>query len=53
MFAVPQMVRWLLSLELNILWMDTDVVALSDPFPVSRDGCAAWSHGGSAGTRHR
>eukprot|EP00966_Prymnesium_polylepis_P049493 1145857-Prymnesium_polylepis.1 len=34
MFAVPKMVRWVLRMELDVLWMDTDVVALSDPFPV-------------------
>lgn len=33
MFAVPRMVRWVLQLRLNVLWMDTDVVTLSDPFP--------------------
>jgi rhamnogalacturonan II specific xylosyltransferase len=36
MFAVPLMVRWVLRLGLNVLWMDTDVVALANPFPVIR-----------------
>ena len=34
MFAVPKMVRWVLRMELDVLWMDTDVVAITDPFPV-------------------
>lgn len=34
MFAVPKMVRWVLRMEIDVLWMDTDVIALSDPFPV-------------------
>ena len=33
MFAVPAMVRWVLLQGVNVLWMDTDVVVLSDPFP--------------------
>lgn len=33
MFAVPLMVRWVLRQGVNVLWMDTDVVALSNPFP--------------------
>ena len=33
MFAVPRMVRWVLRAGVNVLWMDTDVVALADPFP--------------------
>jgi len=34
MFAVPRMVQWVLSLGVDaILWMDTDVVALANPFP--------------------
>ena len=36
MFAVPAMVRWVLRLGLNVLWMDTDVVALADPFVAVR-----------------
>ena len=36
MFAVPAMVRWVLRLGLNVLWMDTDVVALSNPFAIIR-----------------
>ena len=36
MFAVPLMVRWVLRLGLNVLWMDTDVIALANPFPVIR-----------------
>lgn len=34
MFAVPRILLWVLSLDLSVLWMDTDVVALSNPFPV-------------------
>ncbi|KAL1504223.1 hypothetical protein AB1Y20_010632 [Prymnesium parvum] len=34
MFAVPKMVRWVLRMDVDVLWMDTDVVTLSDPFPV-------------------
>ena len=37
MFAVPQMLRWVLAMQLDVLWMDTDVVALADPLPVLRD----------------
>ena len=33
MFAVPLMVRWVLNLGINVLWMDTDVVAVANPFP--------------------
>ncbi len=36
MFAVPQMVRWVLRQGINVLWMDTDVVALANPFPIIR-----------------
>ena len=36
MFAVPMMVRWVLRLGLNVLWMDTDVIALADPLPAIR-----------------
>jgi len=41
MFAVPTMVRWVLDAGLNVLWMDTDVVALSNPFTVVRAQLAA------------
>mgnify|MGYP002632866031 CR=1 FL=1 len=34
MFAVPKMVRWVVRMGLDVLWMDTDVVALRDPFPI-------------------
>ena len=34
MFAVPRMLHWVLAMGLDVLWMDTDVVALSDPFPL-------------------
>lgn len=34
MFAVPRMLLWVLSFEIDVLWMDTDVAALSNPFPV-------------------
>ena len=33
MFAVPRMVHWVVQLGLGVLWMDTDVVALANPFP--------------------
>lgn len=50
MFAVPAMVRWVLELGLNVLWMDTDVVALADPFAAVRrelaDTAAATERGG-------
>ena len=36
MFAVPQMVRWVLKLGVNVLWLDTDVVTLANPFPTIR-----------------
>ena len=36
MFAVPQMVRWVLRLGVNVLWMDTDVITRVDPFPTIR-----------------
>ena len=57
MFAVPLMVRWVLRLGLNVLWMDTDVIALSNPFPVIRAQVAesfrehskSGSSGGSSG----
>ena len=31
------MLRWVLAMQLDVLWMDTDVVALADPLPVLRD----------------
>ena len=34
MFAVPLMVKFVLGAGLDVLWMDTDVVALSNPFPL-------------------
>ena len=34
MFAVPKMVRWVVQMDLDVLWMDTDVVALRNPFPI-------------------
>ena len=34
MFAVPRMLRWVLSAGLHVLWMDTDVVTVRDPFPL-------------------
>ena len=34
MFAVPRILRWVLSAGLHVLWMDTDVVTVSDPFPL-------------------
>ena len=36
MFAVPLMVRWVLRQGVNVLWMDTDVVALANPFTTIR-----------------
>jgi hypothetical protein len=52
MFAVPAMVRWVLQVGLNVLWMDTDVVALSDPLAAVRlqlasAGEASGARGGS------
>ena len=41
MFAVPQMVRWVLQLGLGVLWSDTDVVALRDPWPLVRSLASA------------
>ena len=41
MFAVPRMLHWVLAMGLDVLWMDTDVVALSDPFPLIRRHAAA------------
>ena len=41
MFAVPRMLHWVLAMGLDVLWMDTDVVALSDPFPLIRRHTAA------------
>ena len=41
MFAVPRMLHWVLAMGLDVLWMDTDVVALSDPFPLIRQHAAA------------
>ena len=41
MFAVPRMLHWVLAMGLDVLWMDTDVVALSDPFPFIRQHAAA------------
>ena len=41
MFAVPRMLHWVLTMGLDVLWMDTDVVALSDPFPLIRQHAAA------------
>lgn len=32
MFAVPRMVAWVLRLGASVLWMDTDIVALANPF---------------------
>ena len=59
MFAVPRMVRWVLQIGLNVLWMDTDVVALSDPLAAvraqraeihgDRGGSNSGSSGGSSG----
>ena len=51
MFAVPLMVRWVLRFGLNVLWMDTDVVALTNPFPSIRAQLddANQSGGGSGG----
>ena len=49
MFAVPAMVRWVLRLGLNVLWMDTDVVALADPFAVIRSQLAVIGNGDNAG----
>ena len=41
MFAVPRMLHWVLAMGLDVLWMDTDVVALSDPFPLIRAAASA------------
>ncbi len=47
MFAVPQMVHWVLQLRINVLWMDTDVVALADPFPFIRSELSSAGEGTS------
>ena len=53
MFAVPQMVRWVLRLGLTVLWMDTDVIALADPFPVIHAQMRAGSGGDVDGVHRR
>ena len=51
MFAVPLMVRWVLRLGLNVLWMDTDVVALANPFPSIRAQLDEADQSGGGGSR--
>ena len=48
MFAVPRMLHWVLTMGLDVLWMDTDVVALSDPFPLIRQHAAAAANAANA-----
>ena len=50
MFAVPRMLHWVLAMGLDVLWMDTDVVALSDPFPLIIRHAAAAAAAANAGT---
>lgn len=50
MFAVPRMVHWVASAGVNVLWMDTDVVALRDPMPILHAQLAALGASGRDAT---